>query len=362
MSLLSRKFSKVLKKKSQASKRYSSKKPSDFNLNKYTCYGCGEQGHIKAECPNNESKDKADFKNEKRGKAKKAYVAWDDNEVSSSSSSDEEANMCLRASVSSSMSSSSLIKCNNYYQFLEAFNEIHEEANRLVLSHNRLKSLNNWLENRVKSLEEKLRKTKEDFENLDLIYKNSTCSCDSKFCENCENLERKIHYLLKTMDKLTTGKSNFEDVLVSQNCVFGKVGLGFYPQSKGNGISKPFSSVPEKQSVKRSIQLVVTYFYCMKKGHWVRLCKFQKFIVPKGILNGFQDVLIVPKTSLTQRVPSSLRDQILWFNKFCFVEIWLYLKGQKDQDLKNICLQVKVLSWLYTLLTFVYLKNLKDNF
>jgi len=203
MSLLSRKFSKFSKKKIQASKRYSSKKPSDFNLNKYTCYGCGEQGHIKAECPNNEIKEKADFKNEKRGKAKKAYVAWDDNKLSSSNSSgDEEANLCLRASISSSMSSSSSIKGNNYYQLLKAFNETHEEANRLTLSHNRLKGLNNWLENRVKSLEEELRKIKEDFENLDLIYKNSTCSCDSKFCENCENLERKIHYLLKTFDKI----------------------------------------------------------------------------------------------------------------------------------------------------------------
>jgi len=85
------------------------------------------------------------------------------------------------------------------------------------------------------------------------------------------------------MNKLTTGKSNFDDVLASQNCVFGKAGLGFYPQSKGNGISKPFSYVPEKQLVKRSIQLVVTCFYCMKKGHSVRFCKFQKSLVPKGI-------------------------------------------------------------------------------
>jgi len=100
MSLLSRKFCKFLKKKSQASKRHGSKKPSDFNINKYACYGCGEHGHIKEECPNNEIKERADFKNEKRGKAKKAYVAWDDNEVSSSSSSDdEEANLCHRASV-----------------------------------------------------------------------------------------------------------------------------------------------------------------------------------------------------------------------------------------------------------------------
>ena len=63
-----------------------------------------EHGHIKAECPNNESKDKVDFKGERRGKTKKAYIAWDDNEISSfSSSEDEETNLCLKASVSSSM-------------------------------------------------------------------------------------------------------------------------------------------------------------------------------------------------------------------------------------------------------------------
>jgi len=107
--------------------------------------------------------------------------------------------------------------------------------------------------------------------------------CNSKFCENCENLERKIHYLLKTVDKLTTGKSNFENVLASQNCVFGKVSLGFYPQSKENGISKPFSSVSEKQPIKRTKQPVVTCFYCMKRGHSIRFCKFCKSLVPKGI-------------------------------------------------------------------------------
>jgi len=105
MSQLSKQFSKFLKKR-QASKRYGSKKPSDFNTNKYTFYGCGEQVHIKAECPNNELKVKVDFKKEKKGKAKKVYVAWDENEVSSSRSSNvEEANMCLKASMSSSMSS-----------------------------------------------------------------------------------------------------------------------------------------------------------------------------------------------------------------------------------------------------------------
>ena len=86
------------------------------------------------------------------------------------------------------------------------------------------------------------------------------------------------------MDKLSKGISNFETVLASQKCVFGKSGLGFYPQNKKNGISEPFSKVPEKQPIERSKQPVVTCFYCMKGGHSVRFCKIRKYFFPKGIL------------------------------------------------------------------------------
>ncbi|XP_068491974.1 uncharacterized protein [Phaseolus vulgaris] len=58
-------------------------------------------GHIKTDFPNNESKERgASKKFEKKGKAKRAYIAWQDNDVSSSRSSsngDEEANLCLMA-------------------------------------------------------------------------------------------------------------------------------------------------------------------------------------------------------------------------------------------------------------------------
>jgi len=144
----------------------------------------------------------------------------------------------------SSVSSYSSVNVVNYSQLLEAFKETH--ANRLTLLNNRLKDLNNWLEIRVKTLEEELEHSKNDFENLEVIYKNSYCKCNSSVCENCESLEKKIHYLVKIVDKLSKGKSNFETVLASQNCVFGKSSLGFYPQSKKNGISKPYSTITEK--------------------------------------------------------------------------------------------------------------------
>ena len=120
-----------------------------------------------------------------------------------------------------------------------------------------MKGLNNWLENRVKALEEELENSKNDFENFEMLYKNSSCKCDSLVCENCESLEKKAHYLMKIVDKLLKGKSNFENVLASQNCVSRKAGLGFNPQSKHNKFSNSFSKLPEKQPIEnRNNQLL----------------------------------------------------------------------------------------------------------
>jgi len=144
--------------------------------------------------------------------------------------------------------------------------------------------MNSWLENRVKTLEEELENSKIDFENLEIVYKNSSCKCDTLICENCENLEKKVHYLVKTVDKLSKGQSNFENVLASQNCVFEKAGLGFNPQNKQYRFSNSFSKLSEKQSIDLSKQPVVTCFYCMKRGHSIRFCKIRKYVVPRGFM------------------------------------------------------------------------------
>ena len=67
---------------------------------------------------------------------------------------------------------SSCISLNqeNYSILLQAFFETHDEENRLVLAKNRLKSLNNWLENRVNSLEEELENFKTGFKHLNMIF------------------------------------------------------------------------------------------------------------------------------------------------------------------------------------------------
>ena len=55
-----------------------------------------------------------------------------------------------------SVSCCTSLNAENYSQLLQAFKETHEEANRLALLNNCLKGMNNWLENRVKTLEEEL--------------------------------------------------------------------------------------------------------------------------------------------------------------------------------------------------------------
>ena len=106
-----------------------------------TYYGCGEQSHIKAECPNNEVKEKADFKKEKKGKAKKVYVAWDDNEVSSSSSSDdEEANITSTKCINNDYLFNAVLGLADVIQNVVAFLKLISFTNAAITNSRILKS------------------------------------------------------------------------------------------------------------------------------------------------------------------------------------------------------------------------------
>jgi len=72
--------------------------------------------------------------------------------------------------------------------------------------------------------------------------------------------------------------------LESQRCVFGKAGLGFNPQNQQDKFSKKKLRKLVKQPIVKLKQLVVTCFYCMKKGHSVRFCNIRKFNVPRGYM------------------------------------------------------------------------------
>jgi len=47
------------------------------------------------------------------------------------------------------------------------------------------------------------------------------------------------------MDTFLRGQSNFETVVASQNCFFGKVGMGYNPSTK----KRPFASFFENKKI-----------------------------------------------------------------------------------------------------------------
>ena len=128
----------------------------------------------------------------KNGKGKRAYIAWEENDSTTSCSSkeEEEINLCLMGKENSEVSSTASSTSENYSTLLQAFHETtHEEANRLASVNNRLKGLNNWLEKRVSSLEEELQIVKPDFDHLNMIYQSSYNEGESSKPAKCENCE-----------------------------------------------------------------------------------------------------------------------------------------------------------------------------
>lgn len=76
----------------------------------------------------------------------------------------------------SSVSSNISMNYENYSSLFDAFKETHVEAKKFSLSNIRLKGLNNWLKKKVNTLEEELKIAKTDLENLEIIYKNTSCN------------------------------------------------------------------------------------------------------------------------------------------------------------------------------------------
>ena len=131
---------------------------------------------------------------------------------------------------------------------------------------------------------------------------NSSCKCDSLVCENFKSFEKKVHYLVKTVDKLWKGKSNFENVLASQNCVFGKAGLGFNPQSK---FSKPLWKLLEKQPIEKSEQPVLHAFITWRETTLLDSTILGNLIFLKVFWNGFLRFLRFLRLLLTSLDPNS---------------------------------------------------------
>jgi len=237
----------------------------------------------------------------KSNKGKRAYIAWDENDSTTSCSSkeEEEINLCLMGkeeSEVSSVGSNDSSNSGNYSTLLQAFHETHEEANRLVGVNNRLKGLNNWLKKRVSSLEEELKIVKTDFEHLNMIFQSFKYEGESSKptkCENCEVLKAKVKYLVKTSSKLVAGMTDLNVVLGSQNCVFDKARIGFKPMFKKK--IRNFSCFFKLGSQHTS--RFQTCFCCLHKDNTMKSCRARLYEVPNDHMRW------IPKGSINSSGP-----------------------------------------------------------
>jgi hypothetical protein len=210
---LVKKFKEFLKrdklKKVDQGKKFNGESTS---RQKVTCFECGNQGHIKNECPSLQKKN--GFKSKKFKKPKKAYIAWDDNEISSSSDSesDEYANLALMASHNSDDDEVSNFDSNDkpsYDELQNAFNELYEELLKLSRKYSNQNKL-------ILSLESEANNMKMELDQV----KNSACT-------KCQSLESNIVELNQVITKYEKGHFGLEDVLSRQRYSNNKNGLGF---------------------------------------------------------------------------------------------------------------------------------------
>ena len=163
-----RKFGKFHKSKDRKFSKCS-KKIENNNKNNFTCFEYGKQGHIKYECPIYLRKHVGEKKGKKHKKQKKAYIAWEDNvsTTSDSSSHEEVENVCLMAKSMDNSSTFEETEVNpKLEEVLEAFNEMHQEAQRLDVLNKKLKSDLKLHITKLASTQSELDKLKQENEKL----------------------------------------------------------------------------------------------------------------------------------------------------------------------------------------------------
>ena len=139
LSLMVKRFSEFLKLKNMTNNScVGNKRQSKKQERSPICYECGKTGHIKPDCPVLKMKQKPEEKSEanKHKKKRKAYNSDSSSSSESDRSIEEETNLCLMAGTSSSKSSVSSFNSNddenNYFELLDAFNELHKGSHKIA--------------------------------------------------------------------------------------------------------------------------------------------------------------------------------------------------------------------------------------
>ena len=247
LALLVRKFGKFLKKKGNTRRspfppKRNFSKGEKSNSTPPTCFECGKPGHIKMDCPTFQKRvDRFERRNPKEKKSKRAYIAWDDNDMDSTDDSDdEEANLCFMANDDLEVQSPSHDLSPTYDELQDAFEELHDESIRLAKLVSTSKKTILILEDKISILNKEVEDLKIENETLGLIDANSSCpTCMThehastlSSCQSCKVFKKEIEDLNNILAKFTFGRDNLNILLGKQRCIFDKAGLGYKPKTQ----------------------------------------------------------------------------------------------------------------------------------
>ena len=265
---------------------------------KIKCFECGEKGHVKSECPTLEKKNKH-FKRNKDKRPKKAYIAWDDNEISSSSD-EEQANLALIATHHSDDEEEEVSNETSSYDN-DALNAIDELLNECKILYKKVSTQ----KKHILSLEEKIDTMEKYFQ----IERQSFLEKEKQnlTCKECESLSFQIVQLKRVLERYEKGQIGLDNVLRQQRFSNDKSGLGYSKfnkpstsktifvkasdQSNKEKVNKaqkvhhhPKKRFPKKKSYvpRYRSNFVPTCFYCGISGHTPNACYVRNFSMASG--------------------------------------------------------------------------------
>ncbi|MED6154451.1 hypothetical protein PIB30_112702, partial [Stylosanthes scabra] len=169
------------------------------------CFGCGEVGHIKPNCPKAQKEDK-----EKRFKKKKAYISWENEGESESSDEDENANICLMAKDDEVCDSNS--ESSNELQ--DEYDSLFEEFTKLAQEFSSMKKKNSEFQKQIDVLKN---------ENIALAKRKS--ETNNQPCTSCEEHLLEIEKLKKSLSKFNESSKNLHEHLKNQKHEHDKKGI-----------------------------------------------------------------------------------------------------------------------------------------
>lgn len=196
------------------------KKETSTSTQEVTCYECGKQGHIKPDRP--KISKKGGFKGKKESKNKRAYVAWEDNDISSSSESesDESAHLALMESHHSDDESYEVSNEFTLYDN-DAQGAINELLNECKVLYKTISSQ----KKHISSLEEKVEKIEKDFE--DEKQKMISDQEQNFVCKTCDSLKGQMVQLKRVIKRYEKGEIGLKEIFRRRNFSNDKNGLGY---------------------------------------------------------------------------------------------------------------------------------------